>query len=223
MSEELAPYLQATEFIDSDNPELAAWAKEIVRGAETQPEQAIRLYNAVRDQIPYNPYLIPLAREGYIASHTLKAGEGFCVPKATLLAGAARAVGIPARLAFADVKNHLTSKRLIEKMGTDLFMFHGIAELYLHGKWVKCTPTFNQSLCEKVGIHTLDFDGVNDALFHPFDKQGRKHMEYVQQRGSYQELPLDEFLAVFKNNYPDLYESSTGLKAKDFQAEARAS
>ena len=28
-------------------------------------------------------------------------------------------------------------------MGTDLFVYHGYAELFLDGKWVKATPAFN--------------------------------------------------------------------------------
>lgn len=221
MAETLQPYLAPAEFVDCDNPELLAWAKDLTSAAADQREAAIRLYLAVRDQVRYNPYRIPARRQDYSASATLRAGDGFCVPKATLLAAAARAVGIPARLAFADVRNHLTSERLKEMMGTDLFMFHGITELYLDGKWVKCTPTFNQSLCEKVGIHALEFDGVNDALLHPFDQQGRRHMEYVRERGSYQDLPLEEFLGVFKSHYPKLYESASGLRADDFQKEAK--
>ena len=40
------------------------------------------------------------------------------IGKASLLAACARAIGVPARVGYADVRNHLTSPRLYEKIKT---------------------------------------------------------------------------------------------------------
>ena len=144
--------LEPTYFLDSDSPRIQAFARESIAEASTDEEKGVRLFYAVRDGIVYSPYGITLAREDYRASAIVQRGSGYCVSKAIVLAAAARAVGIPARLGYADVVNHLNTPRLREMMKTDLFVYHGYAELFLGGKWIKATPTFNKSLCEKFGV-----------------------------------------------------------------------
>ncbi|MGH0032490.1 MAG: transglutaminase domain-containing protein [Myxococcota bacterium] len=119
-----------------------------------------------------------------------------------LLAAAARACGIPARLGFADVRNHLTSEKLSARMGTDTFYWHGYAELLLEGRWLKVSSAFNIEMCERFGVKVLAFDGTEDALLHPYDRAGNRHMEYVRQRGSFDDLPLDAIFATFDEVYP---------------------
>ena len=108
---------------------------------------------------------------------------------------------MPARLGYADVRNHLTSKRLYDMMGTDLFVFHGYTDLWIDGQWLKATPAFNRSLCEKAGIRPLEFDGSADSVFHEFDVSGHRHMEYVHERGVYADLPREELLASWRVHY----------------------
>jgi hypothetical protein len=86
-------------------------------------------------------------------------------------------------------------------MRTDIFYWHGYADIYLSGKWVKATPAFNIELCEKFRLLPLEFDGLRDSLYHPFDAEGRRHMEYVTLRGTYAELPLDEIIQTFDEKY----------------------
>jgi transglutaminase-like putative cysteine protease len=158
----------------------------------------------VRDNIRYDPYAVSSEPELYRASTTARARSAFCIPKAVLLAAASRALGIPARLGFADVRNHFSSTRLHALLGTDLFVFHGYAELLLDGRWLKATPAFNRELCRRFGVAPLTFDGTADAVFQPFDSEGRRHMEYVRDRGTASELPLSEILRVFRETYPNL-------------------
>ncbi|HOP89351.1 MAG TPA: transglutaminase family protein, partial [Ottowia sp.] len=139
---------------------------------------------------------------GMRASTVLANGYGWCVPKATLLTAVARAAGIPARLGFADVRNHMSTERMRETMKTDLFIWHGYTELWLAGAWRKATPAFNIELCEKFGLLPLDFDGVHDSIYHAFDKAGNRHMEYVNERGAFDDLPLDRLVADFHATYP---------------------
>ena len=122
--------LKATPAIDSDHPTIAAFATQYARG-DTPREQAQSLYLAVRDGLRYDPYRINLSEHGMKASTTLALGHGWCVPKAVLLAAVARAAGIPARLGFADVLNHLSTERLRQTMQTDVFVWHGCTELWL--------------------------------------------------------------------------------------------
>lgn len=219
--DDLQACLQPGRFAESDHPRVQDYARQAAAGAGNLRERAVALYYAVRDDLPYNPYNIPTTPEGYRAHRVLEAGEGFCINKAILLAACARAQQIPARLAFADVRNHLNSERLTERMGTDLFIYHGVCELHIDGRWVKCTPAFNVGLCERAGIRPLEFDGREDSLFHPFDLAGRRHMEYVHDRGSYLEFPFEEAMAAFRAQYPRFYDSLGG-SAGDFAAEARA-
>ena len=163
------------------------------------------LYYAVRDEIRYNPFLDFSKDETFQASRCITAGEGFCIGKAALLAACARADGIPARVGFADVKNHLTTPALRERMGSDLFVYHGYAELLLEGKWVKATPAFNIELCRRFRVKPLEFDGRADSIFHPFDEEERRHMEYLRDRGCHADVPVAEIMQAFRETYPVLY------------------
>jgi transglutaminase-like putative cysteine protease len=165
----------------------------------------VSLYYAVRDAVRYNPFQDFMAEASYRGSACLERGEGWCVPKAALLAACARAAGIPACVGFADVKNHLTTPRLAEFMGTDLFIYHGYAQLYLDGRWVKATPAFNLALCARFRVRPLEFDGRNDSVFHAFDEDDRRHMEYVGDRGCYADVPVEQIKQAFRDCYPSLY------------------
>jgi transglutaminase-like putative cysteine protease len=197
-------YLQPGDYIDSGHPAVSAFARDAVRG-DTDVARAVSLYYAVRDRIRYNPFLDFTADSAFRASSCLEAGEGFCVGKAALLAACARAEGIPARVGFADVKNHLSTPRLLEYLGTDLFIYHGYAELLLEGKWVKATPAFNLALCTKFRVMPLEFDGRSDSIFHPYDQDARRHMEYVRDRGSFADVPAAQIQRAFREFYPRLY------------------
>lgn len=200
--DDLRPYTDPARYIDSDHPLVIDFARREAHGLTDPREIAVALFYAVRDQIRYDPYRIELTPAGMKASRCLETGYGFCITKAALLAAVLRVHGIPTRLSFADVRNHMTSPRLSETMGTDIFAFHGNADILLDGRWVKATPAFNLSLCEKAGTRPLEFDGVTDSILHPFDLAGRRHMEYVRDRGSFADLPLDTLIEVFDEVYP---------------------
>ncbi len=197
-------HLQPTPVIDSDHEAVQGFARQHAGNVDNSTDQAVSLYYAVRDGIRYNPYKFELTVGGLKASTTLAEGEAWCVPKAALLAACCRVMGIPARLGYADVRNHLSTKRLRDQMKTDIFHWHGYTTIYLNGKWVKATPAFNVELCEKFRLRTLEFDGKNDSIYHPFDLDGNKHMDYVLFRGEYDDVPLDEIRETFKEVYSRL-------------------
>lgn len=212
-------YLKPGYYTESDHPLILDHAKRITLDVTDPVQRAVRLFYAVRDKIRYNPYSMALDSEDFRAHRVLERGEAFCVPKAILLVSLARAVGVPAALGFADVRNHLTSRRLLEIMGTDVFVFHGYALLYLNGRWLKATPTFNKELCDKAGVKPLEFDGHHDALFHPFDKEGRRHMEYLKDRGMYADFPYETWLQAMFEAYPFMAGSLSRVPSGDFEAE----
>lgn len=210
--------LAPTPLIDSAHPAIVEFAARHGDGADPR-ERAVSLYYAVRDGFRYDPYRIDLSKDGMRASTVLAVGYGWCVTKAALLAAACRAAGIPARVGFADVRNHLATERMRAVMQTDIFYWHGYAQIRLAGRWVKATPAFNLGLCERFGLLPLEFDGRSDSLYHPFDRQGRRHMEYVAQRGVFDDVPLAEMTADFARLYPDWRGHLPGLQRADFLAD----
>ncbi len=211
MTTDLSPdeqlYLRPTHYIDSDSREIQAFCDAALAGmgpATSKTGLAIRLFEAVRDGVRYDPYTFALDAPSYRASAIAGMEAAFCVPKAILLTACLRAAGIPAAVGFADVKNHLNTPKLAELMGTDLFIYHGYVQLWLDGRPFKVTPAFNMALCRRFGVKPLEFDGHHDALFHDFDQNGRRHMEYVNDRGIFADPPIEEFLGVFRETYPKL-------------------
>lgn len=200
MNPEMMQYLQPTPAVDSDYPTIVEFALNNSGTSPDSKDQAVSLYYAVRDGIRYDPYTLDLSIEGLRASTTLHSGRGWCVAKAILLAACCRSVGVPARLGFADVRNHLTTARMREVMKTDIFYWHGYTSIYLYGTWIKATPAFNIELCEKFRFKPLDFDGLTDSIYHPFDLDGHKHMEYLKHRGEFSDVPLDQMMETFRRD-----------------------
>ncbi|MBC8512667.1 MAG: transglutaminase domain-containing protein [Dehalococcoidia bacterium] len=184
-------YLRPTPTFDCDNESIKGKAQDLSAGQEKVADRAKSLFYFVRDEIKYNIYVLSDLPEYYRGSRILEVGEGFCIQKAVLLATLARAVGIPARLHLAAIRNHLVPDKLKELMGTNLFPSHGYAELYIEGKWVKATPAFDLKMCQQNRISPVEFDGKNDAMFHSHNLDGKLHIEYIQDRGHFDDLPFD--------------------------------
>ncbi|MDX5373242.1 MAG: transglutaminase family protein [Pseudomonadaceae bacterium] len=218
----MQPSLLPSRFVDSDHPRVVEFA-ERWRGSSRDPrEQAVSLYRAVRDEIRYNPYVFSADHETLKASHALAAGESYCVPKALLLAACARHCGIPARIGLADVRNHLSTPRLIEMLRSEVFAMHGYTELFLEGRWVKATPAFNLALCRLFKVAPLEFDGRSDSVFHPFNAEGERYMEYLVDHGQFDDLPVELFFAHLRRCYPHLFEADSPFLRGDLQAEVAA-
>lgn len=196
--------LAATDFIDIDNPKLIAYANELTSGLTGDAEKAAALFLAVRDGLRYDPYDLSRDPADYKASAIMAGSQKWCVSKSVLLTALARIVGLPSRLGFADVKNHLTTNKLSDRMGNDLFAWHGYSLIWIDGKWLKASPAFNKEMCERFGTKVLEFDGHSDALLHASDLAGNPHMEYVNDRGAYQDLPLEEIFATFDEIYANI-------------------
>jgi len=212
-------YLKPSRCVESDAPPIVDFAQSCVGNASAPTDMAIRLYYAVRDSVIYDPYQAYADDDTYSARVALERGRGFCIAKAALLAACARAVGIPARLGFADVRNHLATPRLIEMNGSDVFRWHGYTDLWLDGKFVKATPAFNLSMCQRFDVMPLEFDGRNDSILHPYDQKDRRHMEYLLDRGTFAEVPVEKIIATFRESCPRVLEPD-GFRGGDFVNEA---
>lgn len=207
-------YLGATEFLDIEHPRIVALALEAVGDATTPAEKARRIFLRVRDGWRYDPYTVSGERESYRASQIAATDRAYCIPKAVLLAALARAAGIPARLGFADVKNHLASEKLLQHLGTDLFAWHGYVELFVNGRWLKATPAFNQSLCDRFGVEPLEFDGEHDAMLQAFDRDGHRYMEYLADRGTFADLPFE----AIHRSFVELYGGGESMQGEHDEA-----
>jgi transglutaminase-like putative cysteine protease len=212
-----ANWVQETAVIDFSSDSVQAFATDALAGLKgaSDTEVAVRLFEAVRDDIRYDPYQLSFVAADYQASHVACLNAAYCVPKAILLTACLRFAGISAGMGFADVKNHLNSPKLAELMETDLFMYHGYVALRLGDDVFKVTPTFNRDLCDRFGVRAIEFDGTKDALFHEFDADKRKHMEYVNDRGIFENPPIKDILQ-------DMGEFYTRMKAlRDSEQEAQ--
>jgi transglutaminase-like putative cysteine protease len=221
-------YLLPTPIIDSDHKDVIAYAMQKVGEIGQDPvAMAVKLYYAVRDDIWYDPYYPFYLPEHYRASNVLKSGRGYCVSKASLLCALGRACGIPSRIGFADVRNHLATRQLIEFMGSDIFVYHGFIEFFLEGKWIKATPAFNYELCLRHKVRPLEFNGREDSLFHPYNEEKKLFMEYVAYHRVYDDIPVDRIVAAWKQAYGRErvekwikdFEEKGGSSSRDFAVE----
>ena len=220
LTSDMSEYLKPTYYIESDHPSVIEYAKAVAGGRSDETEIARALFCAVRDDIRYDPYSVDLRPEGMRATTALEKGYAFCIPKAVLLAATTRVFGIPSRLGFADVKNHLNTERLKQIMQTDVFAFHGYTDIFLHGSWVKVTPAFNRSLCERFNVEPLEFDGSSDAMLQQSNRDGERYMEYLTDHGLFADLPFELMVATWGKHYPHLMVDRGYNVSGDFETDA---
>ena len=196
-------YLAPTAFLDFDHSLVRDFASRIAGSETNAVRKAVTLFYAVRDEIRYDPFAIRLDPGAFKASTVLREGRAFCIPKAVLLAAAARAVGIPSAIGLSDVVNHFTSDKLKRAMGgKEVFLHHGYAALHLAGKWVKAAPAFNVELCTRFGVLPTEFDGTRDAILQEYDAQRNLRMEYLRDHGFWSDLPFNRIKDDFEGYYP---------------------
>lgn len=196
-------FLAPTRFIDFKKPIIAHAVHDIIgRDQQEEPRnKAIKLFKFVRDRIKYKINRDFFTRKTLKSSYTLEKKEAWCVPKAILLCSFARAVKIPSRLHFATIINHRISESLREYMGTNIFVYHGYAELYIDNTWLKVNPAFDATLSREKGFPIVEFDGKNDALFKTKDVYGNPFIEYIEDLGVYSDLPYTKITTKFMEFY----------------------
>jgi transglutaminase-like putative cysteine protease len=194
-------FLEKSYYLDYDHPSIQSFVHRHVEIGDDEKSKAISLYHAVRDHWRYNPLKIHTHKEDWRASEIIERVDGHCLDKSIILVACLRAVNLPARLHLAKVKNHIAVERIIERFGHDELTPHGMVDILLDGRWVKVSPAFNKELCDKLNVHALDFDGENDSIFQQFSKSGALFMEYIEDYGSFEDVPLDFIFQNMQENY----------------------
>jgi transglutaminase-like putative cysteine protease len=209
-------YLKETKFFNYSDSKIQSFTQEFNHPEyETKTQIALALYLKIRDGFLYDPFNLDISKNGLTFSNVLNKKRAWCVEKAGLMVACARALGIPARPGYAVVRNHLENEKLEQVLQSDLIVFHGYADLYLDGKWVKCTPAFDKRVCRLSGVNPLDWDGISDSLFQEHDKESKRFMEYVEYYGEFEDVPIELMNSEMKKYYPHLFEQS--YKSSIFQ------
>lgn len=175
-------------------------------------EKAIGIYLKIRDGWRYDPYHISLVKERFRASEIAQKSAGNCVEKSILLITCLRGLKIPARLHLGKVKNHIAVDRLTEKFGSNELTPHGMVNVRLNGKWLKLSPAFNRSLCEKFNVEPLEFDGENNSFLQQFNSEGTLFMEYLDDYGHFEDVPLEFMVNNIKEHYPHIFDKKENVK-----------
>lgn len=207
-------YLQDSFYFDYNSPEIQDLIAEF-RDLSSEKEKIEKLYLKVRDGWRYNAYNIGLTEAHYKASTIISKTEAHCIDKAILYIAGLRALHIPARLRLAKVSNHIAAERLEAKLSTNELAPHGLVDVFYNGAWKKCSPAFNKSLCDMYNVEVLDFDGTEDSILQEFNRDDHKFMTYLDDYGHFEDVPLNYIKQIFKDHYPELYE--TYKEAKDIK------
>lgn len=207
-------YLRPTFYLDFDQADVRQFALENSLRNGCDKENAARLFNAVRDGFRYDPYRLDLRKEGLRASNLVRRESGYCIEKSILLAAAGRAIGIPSRLSFYIVANHIATEKIELVLKTNKLVFHGATEFYLDEKWRKATPAFDSGLCSRLGVAVLEFDGERDSVFQQFDEEGNVFMEYLHDYGHFDDMPHELAVSEFKKHYPHIIENPAYMKSE---------
>jgi hypothetical protein len=160
---EIAAARAAAPFLEADDPALVARARAIVGDAHDALTAARRLVAWVSTAVEKAPTVtVPSARE------VLASRRGDCNEHAVLLAGLARAAGIPARLVAGVV------------YANGGFYYHAWTELWL-GEWVSADSVFDQMPVDATHVKLVEggpeqqiaLAGVIGKLAFQVEEEGR--------------------------------------------------
>ncbi|MGB1031957.1 MAG: transglutaminase-like domain-containing protein [Flavobacteriales bacterium] len=212
----MTEYLCSTEVIDSNHQAVLNFVERF-QDESDERLQIVALYQAVRDEFFYDPFGINVTPSEQQASKLVAQGKGHCIDKALFFIACARALKIPARLGLAKVKNHIGTAKFEQIIQSNVLVPHGYAEVFVNEQWLKCTPAFNKSLCQKLGVEALEFDGVNDSVFQAYTSNGVAFMEYIEDYGTFSHFPLDFIIELLQEHYPHLFQEDGTLDHEKFK------
>ena len=156
-------YLEPTEYIDWDNPDILFQAKALSEGSSDPEEITRKCFEFVRDEIKHSwDYQLNVVT--CKASDVLKYGTGYCYAKSHLLAALLRANSIPAGLCY----QRLTI--------TDIppFCLHGLNAVYLERfGWYRIDARGN-----KQGV-AAEFCPPQEKLAFPIVTQGEADLPEI--------------------------------------------
>ncbi|QDU62877.1 Transglutaminase-like superfamily protein [Planctomycetes bacterium Pan216] len=123
-------YLEANAFIQSDNPEIARIAKDLVGNQPDPWKKVTRLEEWVDKNMTNVAFNIGFAT----AAEVIQTRNGDCTEHAVLLAALCRAVGVPARVAMG----------LVYLERTHVLGYHMWTEVNIGGKWYAVDGTLGR-------------------------------------------------------------------------------
>jgi transglutaminase-like putative cysteine protease len=207
-------YLSPTLFLDFNDEKVQQFCLDIKQ--EDNPRaKAVSLYYKVRDGFIYDPYHLDIRSEALIASKIVSKRRAWCVEKAILFVACCRYLEIPARLGFGIVINHLGAEQLKSYLKREEIVFHGYAEVFLDGQWVKTTPAFDKIACRASKVSPLEWDGTSDAMLQAYDGN-QQFMEYIHFYGTFDDLPIALLRQEMQQYYPHLFETIHSRKEFSF-------
>jgi transglutaminase-like putative cysteine protease len=207
-------YLSSTYYFDFETEEIQQLVSEFKSDLISDKEKTKLLYLKVRDSWRYDPYHLSFSKENYKASTIAGKPKGHCVEKSIILIACLRALGIPARLHLGKVKNHIGVERLTEKFGTNELTPHGMVNVYLNHKWLKLSPAFNKTMCEIYNVSPSEFDGENNSYLQEFNNDGKIFMEYLEDYGHFEDVPLEFMINNVKEHYPHIFDKDNKSEFK---------
>lgn len=163
-------FLKTTKSSDFNKAFVKNKALEIIGDSKSDSEKAISIFNWMKDNIKF-----AISSTDAKASRTLKKGYGECANRTVLHITLLRAVGIPARARYADIKSEL----LIPIIPAFLFsklppkLGHIWPECYIDNKWISCETFYDTALYEKMleknmitkdQVPTINWDGKTDLI-----------------------------------------------------------
>lgn len=218
MKNENSLFVEATFFLDFESEDFSDFCASIPQ-KDSPKEQAIAIYEHVRDSFLYDPYHLDLRKNSLKASSIVSKKRAWCVEKAIVTCSAFRKFGFPARLGFGIVKNHIGVEKLVSYLQREEIVFHGFVEVFVEGNWSKCTPAFDPRICKISGVEVLNWDTETDSLFQAF-KGEEKFMEYLHFYGVFDDVPSELMHSEMKKYYPHLFTNPIDTKAFSFHFES---
>jgi hypothetical protein len=212
-------YLMETNQLDFSSSEVQLFIESIPKTSNSI-DQAIAIYERVRDSFLYDPYHLDLRPEFLKASFVTTKKRAWCVEKSLLACACFRSFGYPARLGFGIVKNHIGVEKLKSYLKRDEIVFHGYVEVWLEGKWSKCTPAFDPRICKLSGVPLLEWNGRDDSLFQAY-VENTQFMEYLHFYGEFDDIPFELMHGEMNRYYPDLFQNPIDTKAFSFHFDSK--
>jgi len=212
--ETLDPYLEPTEYLNSDHPAVTAKVRELTAGCADEREKLGQIYRYSRD-MPYDilnsfKYLAEGKRQ---ASDVIEAGHAFCMGKASVFVSLCRAAGIPARIAFHQLhcpEKTFMSDEVKAVWGDRILPWHSLGEAYLDGRWLILDATIPASVAEEKGRpYASDYDGETDI----YSVEG----PLVKDLGHFPDYP-DEVSAWYEDMAKDVVRSLERSEVKEEMA-----
>ena len=88
-------------------------------------------------------------------------------------------------------------------MGTNCIHHHGLAALFIDGRWIKVDPSIPSEYAAKRGLRRVNFDGQNDAIQESRTRDGKAHLEYVSWHGMFADFDFPMLMSALASGFAD--------------------